>query len=124
MVLHDTVNHRQTEPGPLPRLLGGIEGLEYMLYFLLVDAATGILDGQPDIEREGKAKKAYRQYVMEGIALGRRPELVGGGLVRSLGGWSEVLSMRRDGKRLLKASIQRNFEWVVVAVVSHRSGCR
>ena len=52
-------------------------------------------------EKEGKAKKAYRQYVMEGIALGRRPELVGGGLVRSLGGWSEVLSMRRDGKRLL-----------------------
>ena len=52
-------------------------------------------------EKEGKAKKAYRQYVKEGVLLGRRPELVGGGLVRSLGGWSEVLSMRRDGKRLL-----------------------
>jgi len=52
-------------------------------------------------EKESKAKKAYRQYVKEGIALGRRPELVGGGLVRSLGGWSEVLSMRRNGKRLL-----------------------
>jgi putative transposase len=25
----------------------------------------------------------------------RRPELVGGGLVRSLGGWSEVLALRR-----------------------------
>jgi REP element-mobilizing transposase RayT len=52
-------------------------------------------------EKEGKAKKAYSQYVKQGISLGRRPELVGGGLVRSLGGWSEVLSMRRDGKRLL-----------------------
>ncbi|MBW1671549.1 MAG: hypothetical protein JRJ40_09150, partial [Deltaproteobacteria bacterium] len=52
-------------------------------------------------KKEAKAKKAYRQYVIEGIAMGRRPELVGGGLVRSLGGWSEVLSMRRDGKRLL-----------------------
>jgi len=52
-------------------------------------------------EKESKAKKAYRQYVKESIELGRRPELVGGGLVRSLGGWSEVLSMRRDGKRLL-----------------------
>ncbi|MCK4603085.1 MAG: hypothetical protein KAU41_00105 [Deltaproteobacteria bacterium] len=30
-------------------------------------------------KKEGKAKKAYRQYVKEGIALGRRPELVGGG---------------------------------------------
>ena len=27
---------------------------------------------------------------------GRRPELVGGGLVRSMGGWSRVLSLRRQ----------------------------
>ena len=33
----------------------------------------------------------------EGIDKGRRPELVGGGLIRSLGGWSEVLSLRRRG---------------------------
>ena len=38
-------------------------------------------------EREGKAKAAYRQYVQKGIARGRRPELVGGGLIRYLGGW-------------------------------------
>ena len=57
-------------------------------------------------EKEGKAKKAYRQYVKEGIALGRRPELIGGGLVRFLGGWSEVLSMRRDGSsRLVSLTI-------------------
>ena len=31
------------------------------------------------------------------MALGERPELVGGGLVRSMGGWSEVLSLRRRG---------------------------
>jgi putative transposase len=52
-------------------------------------------------DKEGKAKKAYRQYVKEGIGLGRRPELVGGGLIRSLGGWSEVLSLRRHGKKVL-----------------------
>jgi putative transposase len=34
------------------------------------------------------------KYVKEGIDTGRRPELVGGGLVRSLGGWSEVLALR------------------------------
>ncbi len=37
----------------------------------------------------GRSKKAavtaYRQYVQDGIPLGRRPELVGGGLIRSLG---------------------------------------
>jgi REP element-mobilizing transposase RayT len=51
--------------------------------------------------REREAVKAYREFVREGISLGRRPELVGGGLVRSLGGWSEVLSLRREGKREL-----------------------
>jgi len=50
---------------------------------------------------EKEAVKAYREFVREGISLGRRPELVGGGLVRSLGGWSEVLSLRRQGKREL-----------------------
>ena len=51
--------------------------------------------------REGDAKSAYRRFVAEGPALGRRPELVGGGLIRSLGGWSEVKSPRRRGKREL-----------------------
>jgi putative transposase len=43
----------------------------------------------------GKGRKAvekYEQYVKEGISHGRRPEFVGGGLIRSLGGWSQVLS--------------------------------
>lgn len=52
-------------------------------------------------EKEGQAKKGYRQYVKAGIDQGRRPDLVGGGLIRSLGGWSEVLSLRRDKERVL-----------------------
>ncbi len=35
--------------------------------------------------REGDARGAYPRFVEEGVALGRRPELVGGGLVRSGG---------------------------------------
>ena len=31
--------------------------------------------------------------------MGRRPELVGGGLTRSLGGWSEVLAFRKRGEK-------------------------
>ncbi len=31
-------------------------------------------------------RRNYQEYVQKGAALGRRPELVGGGLVRSLGG--------------------------------------
>jgi putative transposase len=34
----------------------------------------------------------------EGVAQGRRPDLVGGGLVRSYGGWSAVLSLRGKGE--------------------------
>ncbi len=45
----------------------------------------------------GSAKKAYRAFVEKGIAQGQRPELVGGGLIRSLGGWSVVKSLRRSG---------------------------
>jgi hypothetical protein len=47
--------------------------------------------------REKEAIRTYRKFVEEGKDRGRRPELVGGGLIRSLGGWSEVLSLRKQG---------------------------
>jgi putative transposase len=50
-------------------------------------------------DREDKAKKAYRTYIHAGRDQGRRSELVGGGLIRSLGGWSQVISARRHGNR-------------------------
>ncbi|MCD6296215.1 MAG: transposase, partial [Deltaproteobacteria bacterium] len=37
-------------------------------------------------KRIGDARKKYLSYIEKGIPLGRRPELVGGGLIRSLGG--------------------------------------
>ena len=52
-------------------------------------------------KKEGAARKAYRNYVKKAIDEGRRPELVGGGLIRSLGGWSAVKAMRRSGDREL-----------------------
>ena len=45
--------------------------------------------------RDAQAREAYRRFVEEGIALGRRPQLVGGGLIRSAGGWAEVRSQRQ-----------------------------
>jgi hypothetical protein len=44
-------------------------------------------------------RRRYLDYIAEGIERGRRPELVGGGLIRSLGGWFEVLSLRRRGEK-------------------------
>jgi putative transposase len=48
----------------------------------------------------GRGRSAARKYVSfveEGVGLGKRPELVGGGLVRSLGGWAEVRALRGKG---------------------------
>ncbi len=41
------------------------------------------------------ARRAYRAFLGAGIPQGRRPELQGGGLVRSLGGWAAVAAVRR-----------------------------
>jgi len=46
-----------------------------------------------------QAQKNYLKYVEKGIPQGRRPELVGGGLIRSLGGWSAVLALRGRGEK-------------------------
>jgi putative transposase len=43
------------------------------------------------------ARRKYRQYVKEGIERGRRPELVGGGLLRSHGGWTGVKALQQAG---------------------------
>ncbi len=39
------------------------------------------------------ARKKYRSFVSDGLHLGHRPELTGGGLVRSKGGWSQVKAL-------------------------------
>ena len=48
-----------------------------------------------------KGRRNYLKFVEEGVPLGRKPEMVGGGLVRSLGGWSEVLGLRARSDRQL-----------------------
>lgn len=44
------------------------------------------------------ARKAYRSYVESALGEGRRQDLSGGGLVRSLGGWTEVVNAKRRTK--------------------------
>lgn len=51
--------------------------------------------------RAGLARRIYGRYVAEGIKQGNRPELEGGGLVRFLGGWSVVKTLRRSGEKVL-----------------------
>jgi len=47
-----------------------------------------------------EARRRYRAFVKKGIAEGRRPDLMGGGLVRSAGGWSALRTMRKGANRM------------------------
>jgi putative transposase len=47
------------------------------------------------------ARRSYASFVAEGLANVRRPELVGGGLLRSIGGWSTLAVNRSKGLRLM-----------------------
>jgi hypothetical protein len=44
----------------------------------------------------------YYAYVKDGVDQGRRPELVGGGIIRSLGGWAEARRVRLKGQDRMK----------------------
>jgi REP element-mobilizing transposase RayT len=46
------------------------------------------------------ARRSYSEFVYQGVSAGRRPELVGGGLVRSLGGWTAVKALRGKEERI------------------------
>jgi len=49
---------------------------------------------------ETEARILYDQFVEEGAGLGKRPELTGGGLIRSLGGWTAAKASRKSGERI------------------------
>ena len=51
-------------------------------------------------KKVSESRKGYLSYVKKGVDKGRRPELTGGGLVRSLGGWSMVKKLRLKGQRI------------------------
>lgn len=57
-----------------------------------VNEVLALFDG-----KASAARRSYRDYLVKGIEMGRQPELIGGGLVRSAGGWSAVRSLRKAG---------------------------
>jgi len=46
-------------------------------------------------DTRSKARAAYRSFVDKGISEGRRPDLIGGGLIRSAGGWHQIQKLRK-----------------------------
>jgi hypothetical protein len=47
-------------------------------------------------QNKPRVRASYRAFVAAGMHQGRRSELQGGGLVRSAGGWSELVALRRE----------------------------
>ena len=45
--------------------------------------------------RVSSARKGYRAFVEKGVKQGRRPDLIGGGLIRSARGWAALKAYRR-----------------------------
>ena len=50
---------------------------------------------------QGKARNAYEAFVQDGVKQGPRPDLVGGGLIRSAGGWSGLRNLKSMGQRVM-----------------------
>lgn len=51
-------------------------------------------------DQKNEPWKRYRAFVEKGISKGKRPELTGGGLLRSSGGWIAMKEFRKEGIRL------------------------
>jgi REP element-mobilizing transposase RayT len=52
-------------------------------------------------KRKSPARKNYLEFIEKGIPLGKRPELTGGGLVRSAGGWIALKALRGSKYRMV-----------------------
>ena len=48
-------------------------------------------------DKKAIARRNYNKFVRNGVDLGSRPDLTGGGLLRSHGGWAGVRALRRSG---------------------------
>ena len=44
-------------------------------------------------KRVSSSRKHYREFVEKGVIMGRRPDLTGGGLIRSVGGWKALKAL-------------------------------
>ena len=60
-----------------------------------IDYVLGFFD-----DTKLKTRRRYRAFVQKGIAEGKRPDLAGGSLIRSLGGWVGIKALRKSGIRL------------------------
>jgi len=71
-----------------------------------------------------RAKREYQSYMEAAFNQGRRNELTGGGLIRSLGGWSEVRKHALKGREHIKSDerILGDSDFVVGVIAQAEEG--
>ena len=78
-------------------LRSGSGGIAHLMRRLLTGYVLSVFGNTP-----AAARRSYAAYVKAGYCQGRRPELTGGGLIRSLGGWAASKKLRLKGQDRLK----------------------
>ena len=66
-----------------------------------------------------QARKGYESFVEKGLSQGRRQELTGGGLVRSLGGWTEAREALKGNVHIMSDERILGDSDFVESVISH-----
>ena len=66
-----------------------------------------------------KARKEYESFVNAGLGEGRKDELTGGGLIRSLGGWIEAKEILKGGVHIMSDERILGDSDFVDSIISH-----
>ena len=85
--------------------LNGLDGYAYCGHSRLTGRIGGDWQSVEGVlaffgKQKEAARRHYRRFIQDGIDQGKRPELTGGGLLRSSGGWGVLKSMRRMKEHL------------------------
>ena len=85
--------------------LNGLDGYAYSGHSRLTGRIAGNWQSVDGVlaffgKQKESARRHYRRFIQDGIDQGKRPELTGGGLLRSSGGWGVLKSMRRMKEHL------------------------
>jgi putative transposase len=80
--------------------LKGLDRYAYTGHSILMGKKSNDWQNMDDVllrysRQRAAARKKYREFVQKGLYMDKRPDLTGGGLIRSAGGWSAVKALPR-----------------------------
>jgi putative transposase len=105
--LHELVRYIHLNPlrAGLVRDLGELASYSYSGHSVLMGKTKRAWQDKDYVlkyfgQTERKARRGYFSFVSKGVEEGSRPDLVGGGLLRSAGGWKGLKELRDSGEKV------------------------